>query len=72
MGRPQLFHDEDIDAELPADIENDRLVESQHAISGTSTGLSTMLAPLAHIKYVESATHRDERADSKHIVSRVS
>lgn len=65
LGRPQLFHDEDIDAELPTDIEDDRLVDSQHATSGTSTGLSTMLAPLAHIKYVESATHRAERADSK-------
>jgi hypothetical protein len=57
LGRPQLFHDEDIDAELPTDIEDDRLIESQHATSGVSSGLSTMLAPLAHIKYVESATH---------------
>jgi hypothetical protein len=57
LGRPQLFHDEDIDAELPTDIEDHRLVESQHATSGASAGLSTMLAPLAHIKCVESAIH---------------
>jgi hypothetical protein len=71
LGRPQLFHDEDIDAELPTDIEDDRLIESQHATSGVSSGLSTMLAPLAHIKYVESATHWEDRANDAYSLARI-
>ena len=63
LGRPQLFHDEDIDVELPTDIEDDKLIETQHAASGTSTGLSTMLAPLAHMKYVEPMKDCEKRAN---------
>ena len=52
LGRPQLFHDEDIDTEYPADVEDERLGESQSASSSTPFGFSTMLAPLAHIRFV--------------------
>jgi hypothetical protein len=52
LGRPQLFHDDDIDTEYPADIEDERLVEAQSATSSTPFGFSTMLAPLAHIRFV--------------------
>lgn len=57
LGRPQLFHDEDIDTELPVDIEDDSLVESQSAASASAAGFSTMLAPLAHIKYESPSSH---------------
>lgn len=57
LGRPQLFHDEDVDAELPADIEDDSLIESKPAASTSSAGFSTMLAPLAHIKYVPPTSY---------------
>lgn len=53
LGRPQLFHDQDIDAEFPADIEDDDLVEPQSSTSATSAGSSTMLAPLAHISLAQ-------------------
>jgi hypothetical protein len=52
LGRPQLFHDEDIDTEYPADIEDERLVELPSAAAPSSVGFSTMLAPLAHIRFV--------------------
>lgn len=52
LGRPQLFHDDDIDTEYPADVEDERLVEAQSATSSTPFGFSTMLAPLAHIRFV--------------------
>lgn len=52
MGRPQLFHDDDIDTEYPADVEDERLGESQNATTSNPFGFSTMLAPLAHIRFV--------------------
>ena len=52
LGRPQLFHDDDIDTEYPADVEDERLGESRSATSSTPFGFSTMLAPLAHIRFV--------------------
>jgi len=72
LGRPQLFHDEDIDVVFPTDIEDDRLAEPQHTTFGTTTGLSTMLAPLAHMKYVRHAKHSGDRADHACLVLRVS
>lgn len=56
LGRPQLFHDDDIDIELPTDIEDESIGEAQTSNAVASTGLSTMLAPLAHIKYVVPST----------------
>jgi len=52
LGRPQLFHDDDIDTEYPADVEDERLGESQFSTSSNPFGFSTMLAPLAHIRFV--------------------
>ena len=52
LGRSQLFHDEDVDTEHPADEEDERLGDSQSAASSTPSGFSTMLAPLAHIRFV--------------------
>ena len=52
LGRPQLFHDDDIDTEYPADVEDERLGESQNATTSNPFGFSTMLAPLAHIRFV--------------------
>jgi hypothetical protein len=71
LGRPQLFHDDDIDAELPTDIEDDRLIESQHTNFGSSKGLSTMLAPLAHIKYVKSRTLCEDEANHTYSLARI-
>lgn len=50
LGRPQLFHDDDIDIELPTDVEDENIGEGEDRQTVASTGLSTMLAPLAHIK----------------------
>ncbi|RDW89807.1 fungal specific transcription factor domain-containing protein [Aspergillus mulundensis] len=56
LGRPRSFHDEDIDAEFPACVEDHQLSQAlghfqsnPRASSGNPT-LSTMLAPLAHTK----------------------
>ena len=53
LGRPRSFHDEDIDAELPACVDDDML-KSKQVVSPVLNGggLSIMLAPVAHIKYV--------------------
>lgn len=63
LGRPQLFHEEDIDAEYPADIEDERLVEAPSAAVQTPTGFSTMLAPLAHIRFVILPSHCIHQSD---------
>ncbi|KAL6236839.1 hypothetical protein BDW75DRAFT_238923 [Aspergillus navahoensis] len=54
LGRPRSFHDEDIDTDFPACLEDHQLQLSQPEApaqprSKTPT-LSTMLAPLAHMK----------------------
>ncbi|KAL4888505.1 fungal-specific transcription factor domain-containing protein [Aspergillus ambiguus] len=50
LGRPRSFHDEDINTELPACVE-DRDLMSNHIGSPIPTSRpSTMLAPLAHMK----------------------
>lgn len=50
LGRPQLFNDEDIDVELPTDVE-DELIQSSIAMGPEgSRSSSTMFASLAHIK----------------------
>ncbi|KAF9889257.1 hypothetical protein FE257_007570 [Aspergillus nanangensis] len=51
LGRPRSFHDEDIDTELPACIEDEQLTTTHLDMStSVSRGPSTMLAPLAHMK----------------------
>ncbi|KAL4900889.1 hypothetical protein BDW74DRAFT_170466 [Aspergillus multicolor] len=54
LGRPRSFHDEDIDTEFPACVEDHQLsqslAQSQPKSSARNPTLSTMLAPLAHMK----------------------
>jgi len=50
LGRPRSFHDEDIDAQLPACVEDEELATEQIDPPTTSRGQSIMLAPVAHIK----------------------
>ncbi|KAL4746556.1 hypothetical protein BDW72DRAFT_210353 [Aspergillus terricola var. indicus] len=54
LGRPRSFHDEDIDTEFPACLEDHQLHFSQPQAQSqrrhTGPALSTMLAPLAHMK----------------------
>lgn len=51
LGRPRTFHDDDIDTELPACVEDEDLT-AEHISLPTSPvrGPSTMLAALAHMK----------------------
>ena len=49
LGRPRSFHDDDINAELPACLDDDELTKSRMTTSRTLP--SRMFAPLAHIKY---------------------
>lgn len=49
LGRPRLFHDEDIDMELPKCVEDENLGVSCVGTPGLSIQ-SIMLAPLAHMK----------------------
>ncbi|KAI1420474.1 transcriptional regulatory protein GAL4 [Xylaria sp. FL1777] len=48
LGRPRSFHDDDINAELPACLEDDELTKP--GVSTPRTLPSRMFAPLAHIK----------------------
>lgn len=50
LGRPQLFHDEDIDAELPINVEDENLVDQHLGELALQNSSSTMFAPLAHIR----------------------
>ncbi|KAJ5621141.1 hypothetical protein N7510_005125 [Penicillium lagena] len=54
LGRPRTFHDDDIDTELPACVEDEDLVSEDMNMQMTSTrGPSTMLAALAHMKLAQ-------------------
>lgn len=50
LGRPRSFHDDDIDTELPACVDDDDLALENVSTSTTGRGPSMMLAPLAHFK----------------------
>lgn len=50
LGRPRLFHDDDIDTELPSTIEDEELVADHVNTLSHSRGQSIMLAPVAHMK----------------------
>jgi hypothetical protein len=50
LGRSKSFHDEDIDTELPACINDEELTADHVSTPSSNGGLSVMLAPLAHIK----------------------
>lgn len=50
LGRPRSFHDDDIDAELPACLDDDELMMSAINSSRSAGSPSVMFAPIAHIK----------------------
>ncbi|KAL2823018.1 fungal-specific transcription factor domain-containing protein [Aspergillus granulosus] len=53
LGRPRSFHDDDVDTELPACVEDHELIAAQINMPMTpapTRSLTTMLAPLAHMK----------------------
>ncbi|KAF2650438.1 transcriptional regulatory protein GAL4 [Lophiostoma macrostomum CBS 122681] len=50
LGRSPSFHDEDIDTELPACIDDSQLTADRMDVSSLDGGQSVMLAPLAHFK----------------------
>ncbi|KAH8655455.1 fungal-specific transcription factor domain-containing protein, partial [Xylariales sp. PMI_506] len=50
LGRPRSFHDEDIDTDLPACVEDDELMPVHAHAPVSSKGPSLMLAPIAHMK----------------------
>ncbi|CAK7208424.1 hypothetical protein SCUCBS95973_000097 [Sporothrix curviconia] len=52
LGRPPTFHDDDIDTELPACVDDSSITAGHMAPSTMSinSGLSVMLAPIAHMK----------------------
>ncbi|KAK7429404.1 hypothetical protein QQZ08_003996 [Neonectria magnoliae] len=52
LGRPRSFHDDDIDTELPACVDDDQLTADHIAVSPPNKGPSTMLAPIAHINKI--------------------
>lgn len=51
LGRPRIFHDDDIDQELPLCLDDDNILVD-HVSLTNSSGLSLMSAPVAYIKYV--------------------
>lgn len=53
LGRPRIFHDDDIDQDLPSCLD-DSNIHLDHITACTSGGLSHMSAPVAYIKYVTS------------------
>ncbi|KAL2672386.1 hypothetical protein Neosp_013094 [[Neocosmospora] mangrovei] len=50
LGRPRSFHDDDIDTELPACVEDHEITRDHISASALNRGYSIMLAPLAHMK----------------------
>ena len=50
LGRPRIFHDEDIDQELPSCLD-DSEIYAGHATSISNRSQSLMLAPVAYFKY---------------------
>jgi hypothetical protein len=50
LGRPRTFHDEDMDAEFPACVDDHEIMVDHIIPHSLDRGPSIMLAPLAHIK----------------------
>lgn len=50
LGRPRSLHDDDIDTELPACIDDDKISKDTRQPVTIQNGPSTMLASVAHIK----------------------
>jgi hypothetical protein len=56
LGRPRIFHDDDIDQELPSCID-DSNIHVDHVTASTGNGLPLMSAPVAYIRYVQCKSH---------------
>ncbi|KAI1064376.1 hypothetical protein LB506_007564 [Fusarium annulatum] len=50
LGRPRNFHDDDIDTELPACVDDNDITKDHINLAGSAKGYSVMLAPLGHMK----------------------
>ncbi|KAI1061067.1 hypothetical protein LB507_010121 [Fusarium sp. FIESC RH6] len=50
LGRPRNFHDDDIDTELPACVDDNDITKDHINMNGSAKGYSVMLAPLGHMK----------------------
>lgn len=50
LGRPRTFHDDDIDQELPSNVEDSDLVGDMSVPHQTQPKQSLMLAPVAHVR----------------------
>ena len=51
LGRPRIFHDDDIDQEIPSCLD-DGDIHIDHIEASAGGGLSLMSAPVAYIRYV--------------------
>src|SRR6478752_8956993 len=49
LGRPRNFHDDDIDTELPACVDDNEITKDHINLAGSTKGYSVMLAPLGHM-----------------------
>ncbi|KAF5022815.1 hypothetical protein F66182_5109 [Fusarium sp. NRRL 66182] len=50
LGRPRNFHDDDIDTEFPACVDDSDITKDRINLPSSSKGYSIMLAPVAHMK----------------------
>lgn len=50
LGRPRTFHDDDIDQELPSNIEDSDIVKDYRQYAHDHPKQSLMLAPVAHVR----------------------
>ncbi|RGP64009.1 hypothetical protein FLONG3_9708 [Fusarium longipes] len=57
LGRPRNFHDDDIDTELPACVDDNDITKDHINLAGSNKGYSVMLAPLGHMKLARIIGH---------------
>ncbi|KAJ4258278.1 hypothetical protein NW762_008427 [Fusarium torreyae] len=57
LGRPRNFHDDDIDTELPACVDDSDITKDHINLTGSNKGYSVMLAPLGHMKLARIIGH---------------
>ncbi|KAM0304389.1 hypothetical protein ACHAPM_002477 [Fusarium culmorum] len=57
LGRPRNFHDDDIDTELPACVDDSDITKDHINLAGSTKGYSVMLAPLGHMKLARIIGH---------------
>ncbi|KAM0346192.1 hypothetical protein ACHAPU_005613 [Fusarium lateritium] len=57
LGRPRNFHDDDIDTELPACVDDNDITKDHINLASSTKGYSIMLAPLGHMKLARIIGH---------------